>query len=83
MSVEKERRDERQVVKQVQRKGETEGETKKDRQPDVLTLHTLSSVQWVQCEKLLMLIHVLSLSSVVQSLFYIFLPYSTYVLHLL
>lgn len=67
MSVEKERRDERQIVKQVQREGggrERERETKGDSdRPDVLTLHSQSPVQWVQCEKLFMLIYVFSLSS--------------------
>lgn len=42
---------------------EREREGDSDR-PDVLTLHSQSPVQWVQCEKLFMIIYVFSLSSV-------------------
>lgn len=61
VSVEKERRDERQIVKQVHREGR-EGERQKDsNRPDVLAHRTRSAVQWVQCEKLHTFIYVFSL----------------------
>lgn len=73
VSVEKERGDERQTVKQGPEKRERE--TKKDSHtPDVLTLHTQSPVQWVQCEKLIMWF----MCSACHQLFRVYLIFSTY-----
>ena len=67
VSVEKERGDERQTVKRVQREVRRERQ-RKTATDQMCSLSIWSLVQWVQRERLFMLIYVFGLSSVIQVL---------------